>query len=1014
MNKKHVILLVFSLLLATARAGQDFKGNERERYNFNSRWLVHVGDVDRAREPGYDDSSWKKVTLPAAFNEDEAFRVSIHEHSDTIAWYRKHFRLPPSARGRKVFLEFEGIRFGGEIHVNGHPVGLHENGVMAFGLDITGVVNHDGENVVAARVDNSWRYRERATGSTYQWNDRNFNANYGGIPKNVYLHVTGKLYQTLPLYSNLKTTGTYVYASEIDVARRSAVVHVESEVKNEHAGEKEFSLDVTVVDMDGKVVKRMTTPRVKIKAGETRVVKTGERVEGLNFWSWGYGYLYDVSTALNVDGVAVDVVKTRAGFRETRFADGLFRLNGRVLQVKGYAERSSNEWPAVGLSVPAWLSDYSNRMMVESNANTVRWMHVTPWKQDVESCDRVGLIQVMPAGDSERDVTGRRWEHRVELMRDAIIYNRNHPSIIFYEGGNESISEEHMAELKALRDKYDPHGGRAIGSREMLDSKVAEYGGEMLYINKSARLPVFAMEYCRDEASRLFWDSHSYPYHEDGEGSKYVLAGVSDTSKPLADARAYNRNQDSFFEELITRWWDYYRARPGTGRRVSSGGLKIHFHESNTHFRGADNYRRSGVVDATRIPKDAFFAHQVMWNGWVDVEKHGAYICGHWNYEDVPGFSTGDFRKDVMVVSTGEQVELLVNGQSRGFGERSVGFLFTFRNVKYQPGIIEAVSRDADGKEVARARKETAGKAERITLKLVQAPDGFKADGADLVLVEVEVTDKDNRRCPLDNSMISFTLDGEAEWRGGMARGKEGIYILEKQIHVECGVNRVLVRSTTKSGKVRLTASAEGLIPASIVFSSVPVQERDGLSTYISGEHQPSNLSRGATPRGASYVVSRRPVRVVAATAGCNEADAVKSFDDNELSEWSNDGRIQSGWIKYELERDAVVNEVELKLTGWRTRSYPVQVFVDDKEVFKGDTPRSLGYVSIPVTPTKGRFVKIQLVGLNSEEDAFGGIVEVTAATTGELDLLKDPNAGNAKGQLRVVEVEVYEEQEAI
>jgi beta-galactosidase/beta-glucuronidase len=186
---------------------------------------------------------------------------------------------------------------------------------------------------------------------------------------------------------------------------------------------------------------------------------------------------------LKVDGKPIDVVKTRTGFRKTRFADGKVWLNDRVIQIKGYAERTSNEWPAVGLSVPAWLSDFSNKMMVESNANTVRWMHVTPWKQDVESCDRVGLMQLMPAGDAEKDVSDRRWGQRVELMRDAIIYNRNNPSVVFYESGNESISEEHMEEMKAVRDRYDPYGGRAIGSREMLDSKVAEYGGEMLYIN---------------------------------------------------------------------------------------------------------------------------------------------------------------------------------------------------------------------------------------------------------------------------------------------------------------------------------------------------------------------------------------------------------------------------------------------------------------------------------------------------------------------------------------------------
>src|SRR5258708_8292766 len=102
------------------------------------------------------------------------------------------------------------------------------------------------------------------------------------------------------------------------------------------------------------------------------------------------------------------------------------------------------------------MSDYSNRLMVESNANLVRWMHVTPWKQDVESCDRVGLMESMPAGDSEKDVEGRRWEQRVEVMPDAIIYNRNNPSVIFYESGHNAVNEGHTRQMKRVRAKCDP------------------------------------------------------------------------------------------------------------------------------------------------------------------------------------------------------------------------------------------------------------------------------------------------------------------------------------------------------------------------------------------------------------------------------------------------------------------------------------------------------------------------------------------------------------------------------
>lgn len=994
------MFICFFLLFQKLDAQNRWKGNNRTKYNFNSLWLLHIGDEPEAKQIRFNDSTWKKVTLPRAFNEDDAFKLAIDEHTTGVVWYRKHFKLPNNAQGKKIFLEFEGIRFGGEFFVNGESVGIHENGVMAFGLDITDKVLFGGkENIIAVRTDNSWKYKERNTGSEFQWNDKNFNANYGGIPKNVYLHVSDKVYQTLPLYSNLQTIGTYIYAREINITKKSATIHVESEVKNEYPEDKEICFGIEIEDMEGNIVKKIRGNAIKIKAGKTTIIKLQEKMDNIHFWGWGFGYLYNVYSILYINGVPTDVVKTRTGFRKTAFRNGMVELNDRVIQMKGYAQRSSNEWPSVGMSVPAWLSDFSNKLIVEGNGNLVRWMHVTPWKQDVESCDRVGLIQAMPAGDAEKDVADRRWELRLDLMRDAIIYNRNNPSILFYECGNESISEEHMNEMRAIRDKYDLYGGRAIGSREMLDSKIAEYGGEMLYINKSAKHPMWAMEYCRDEALRKYWDNYSYPFHKDGEGSDAYRSSAPNSGQKKTDTRAYNRNQDSFAKESVIRWYDYYRVRPGTGTRVSSGGTNIIFSDSNTHYRGEENYRRSGEVDAMRIPKDAFYAHQVMWDGWVDIENYRTYIVGHWNY-------TPEVIKDVYVVSSGEQVELFVNGKSKGMGEREYNFLFTFKDIQWEPGKIEAVSYDANKNILSKYEIKTTGEPASIKLTTIQAPDGFKADGADMVIVQVELLDKDGNRCPLANNMISFDLNGPAEWRGGIAQGPDN-YILSKELPVECGINRVLIRSTTRNGNIKLTANSEGLPTASVSFKSIPAHQVNGLSTYISGEHLPSNLSRGEVTGGESYKVSRKMIKIVDAIADSNQDKVRQSFDDNELSEWTNDGNFKTGWITYELERDALISDIELKLTGWRMRSYPIQIFVDDKEVFKSETEKSLGYISIPITPTKGRFIKIQLIGHSSDNDAFGDIVEITG--TKELDLYKDTKATNAKGQLRIVEIEIYE-----
>ncbi|MES2465222.1 MAG: discoidin domain-containing protein, partial [Armatimonadota bacterium] len=139
--------------------------------------------------------------------------------------------------------------------------------------------------------------------------------------------------------------------------------------------------------------------------------------------------------------------------------------------------------------------------------------------------------------------------------------------------------------------------------------------------------------------------------------------------------------------------------------------------------------------------------------------------------------------------------------------------------------------------------------------------------------------------------------------------------------------------------------------------------------------------------------------------AGANGDKAALTFDDNEETSWSNGDNRAGGWIQYELAEPATVSELTLKLGRWRERSYPIRITIDGKEVFRGNTPQSLGYITIPVTPTRGRNVGIELIGATVNRDAFGGIVELenpaNAATTG--------GSATAKGSLSIVEVEIYE-----
>jgi beta-galactosidase len=167
-----------------------------------------------------------RVSTPHTYNDIDTFNKIISHGGGQRgaymgpAWYRRHFKLPQELqRSRNLFIEFEGMKQAGDIYVNGKQLGLYENGVTAYGVDITDAVQFgDADNVLAVRVDNG-KYSEKSSGVGFEWEANDFNPNYGGINRHVWLHVTGKVHQTLPLYYGLETTGIYIYPSNVSPLR---------------------------------------------------------------------------------------------------------------------------------------------------------------------------------------------------------------------------------------------------------------------------------------------------------------------------------------------------------------------------------------------------------------------------------------------------------------------------------------------------------------------------------------------------------------------------------------------------------------------------------------------------------------------------------------------------------------------------------------------------------------------------------------------------------------------------
>lgn len=871
-------------------------------------------------EPGFDDSSWETVSVPHAPNSEDSFDNLGVDAGEKSIWlgfmfYRKNITVPASDAGKKLFLEFEAFRQTVYLYVNGEMVGYYEAGVAPVGFDITDYVVPGQENLIAVATDNSSSRGNNndtketrpgsepgaADGFGYQWNTRDFNEVQGGLTGNVNLYAKSKIYQTLPLYNNLKTTGNYIFTDNYNLRSNSADVHVEAEVRNESGEAKNITLEVAVVDGSGNLVDTFSesanvpaasdtdqkimsvipsdaydyadTERNSVDCSTVQVTKinASKNISDLSLWSDVSPYLYTVYTYLKDGDTVIDSQKTVTGFRSVEYNkdDGLL-INGNTTYLKGYAQRSTNEWAAIGVAND-WLSDIDMQLVKESNANYIRWMHIAPNPVDIRAGDKYGVISICPAGDKEGDTTGRNWDQRLEAMRDVMIYFRNSPSILFWEAGNNAVTPAHMKAMTDIRKALDPSGGRFMGSRTISSEEQlaeAEWVGTMLNRNAAAAyesmkkldkyMPILETEYHRDEAPRRVWDDFSPPYYD------YVNKWLGASGSKTDGFDMWDQTQEDFSRTAIDSYIEFYNGRVGGGgSNFYTGAAMMVWSDSDMHVRncGVENARTSGRVDPIRIKKENFYAVQT-----AQSDTPALHIVGHWNYpavsDDTYNYEDKTFngtywepngtilrrdptKKTVYVIGSGDvaKVELYVNDELVGTDTTAASnYIYAFDNIDVtKSGNVSAKAYNERNEVIAEDKIETAGAPARIRLTPVTGPDGLRADGSDLLYVDVEIVDENGNVCPLDERKISFTVSDpeKADFVGGYNSGYYGdrlsgagerIVNQKNYVFAECGVNRVFIRSTREAGEFVLTASAEGMQDVQLTLSSSPVELTGGLT----------------------------------------------------------------------------------------------------------------------------------------------------------------------------------------
>jgi beta-galactosidase len=826
---------------------------QRVTLNFNPDWKFLKADPTGAQVMDFDDGGWSNVSAPHTYNDTDTFDDwSIRGHHGEQnqwggrTWYRKTFTVPQSFQGKKVFIEFEAVRQVAEVYINGKLLGTSKTGFIPFGFDLTPYLQFGKTNVLAVMCDNRFMKdplgREAASSGApsadnplninptpspalaavqskfnstipdtveelqaYQipWNNPHWHPAHGGIYRNVRLYVLDPLHISLPLYSFLQTAGPYVYAT--DISADSARVHIEVPIENGRRTGEKVELVAQVLDRNGLTVLTMRH-EVEVVAGASANFSLSGALPKPELWESDYPYLYKVVCALEVNGQTVDTSEIPFGIRTVKWTNdkGMF-INGHHEKLHGWGQKPTDEWPGLGTAQPDWMHFLTLNLMKQAGGNWVRWGHCAGGPEMIAACDELGLMVEQPGVDGESDTVRAAWKLRASAFRDMIIYYRNDPSILIWEGGNQKVTREHAAELRGYMDTYDPHGGRAYSHRrsdevdgEFMDVCIGTEGGWEL-----KRLPVIEGEYDREESPRRVWDDFSPPnfgYPEAKGRSDYTL-----------NSEQYAVNQMGQYLNKV-------------GMPEHSGGANWIFSDTTSGGRdSAEVARAGGEVDGVRLPKEAYYVCRAMF----DARDPQVHIIGHWTYP------VGT-KKTIYVTSNRERVELFVNGKSLGFGHPDPDgpYISIFKDVAWEPGEIKAVAY-SEGKPVATHTLRTAGPAVALRLTPIVNPNGgLRADGSDVLLINVEAVDARGECCPTFQQRVDFETKGAGIWRGGYNSGKTNS-INNSYLDLECGINRVAVRSTRTDGKITVKASCAGLKSATLTVKSVPFKTQNGYSTEL-------------------------------------------------------------------------------------------------------------------------------------------------------------------------------------
>ncbi len=777
----------------------------RTTVTLSQGWTFSLGANEGAESPNFDDSEWQSVSVPHDWAIAGPFEVNGDGNTGKLpwkgeGWYRLPLDIPANYAGKSVYLVFDGVMAFPEVFVNGELAGKWDYGYNSFVLDITQLLNPGGNNLLAVHAD------------TREHDSRWYPG--AGIYRKVQMVVVAP--------HHVDMWGIHVTTPI--VKPHYADVRVRTTLRNAANSGDTLRLLHEILNPQGEVVASDKTQGF-LAAGQSKDFEVNLVLHNPTRWDIEHPTLYRVRTTLSVGETSTDEVETEFGIRTFRFdPDHGFFLNDRRVQLKGV--NLHHDHGPLGAAFYPRAMERQLQMMRDMGVNAIRNSHNVAAPELLELCDRMGFVvmdEIFDKYDQKADITDdtdfEEFAHR--NIRNFVVRDRNHPSIVLWSVGNEigdvqwniNSGFHRLHTMLNYVNKYDPSRPTTLVN----DSWASAAGRHFDYYDvhswnydRRYRLArqmepnkaVIISESASTLSTRGFYE---FPLPTDKTATTRSLQVSSyDLHAPywaeIADDDFMWQQEESYLAgEFVWTGFDYLgEPEPYTNQAVKKLGMTDREASRSSYF---------GAVDLVGIPKDRFYLYKSYWN----QAETTIHILPHWNWPDRVGQPV-----PVFVYTNGDCAELFLNGVSQGMrckepkAQESVKrFRLMWNEVLYQPGELRVVAYK-EGKEIGTQRMITAGPATQLVLSADRQV--ISADGMDLSYVLVEARDREGRLAPLADHMLQVQVSG-AGILAGLGNGNpQSFHAFQGEVvPLFYGKAMIILRSGLQAGDIRLSISADGL-----------------------------------------------------------------------------------------------------------------------------------------------------------------------------------------------------------